>query len=140
MSELREQLELARQRLAHSRELLARTNSVRVLPYPEAVFPEAGSREPSAVHDGTQRTFPVVSELIERIEAATACDADVAGRLVEEIICAIKVVAEPSLLMGLLLEGIAETVLERLPEGERRETAIGLCALLWDRINRGATE
>lgn len=137
MSELKQQLELARLRLADSRALLARSTAALVVPYLGAAFP---SPEPPAGHAGTQRTFPVIRELIERIEDATERDADLAGRLIEDIIFAIKVVAEPSLLMGILLEGMAETVLERLSGEERRETAIALCALLWDRINQGVAE
>jgi hypothetical protein len=44
------------------------------------------------------------------------------------------------LLIGVLLEGIAEAVLELLPAPERRDTGIALCGLLWDRISQGLTE
>ncbi|HTI81196.1 MAG TPA: hypothetical protein VL614_12175 [Acetobacteraceae bacterium] len=134
------QLGLARQRVARSKELVARSTAAMVLPYHGAAFPPPGSPEPPAGPEVTPRSFAAVTELIERIEDASARDADLAGRLVEDILVAINVVAEPSLLMGILLEGLAETVLERLSEEERRETAIALCTLLWDRINQDATE
>jgi hypothetical protein len=137
---LQQQLGIARQRLEHSRELLARTATAQILPYHAATFPPGGSLEPPGGHNGTQRSFAAVKDLIERIEDASARDADIAGGLVEDILFAIKVVADPSLLMGILLEGMAETVLERLSGDERRETAIALCTLLWDRINQSATQ
>ncbi len=138
--ELAQQLALARQRLADSKIVLARAMCVSVLPYHGAANPAAEPLEAEAAMDGGHRTFAAVTELIEQIEDAASRDAGLAARLIEDIILAIQVVAEPSLLMGILLEGMAETVLERLSEEERRETAIALCTLLWDRINQGATE
>jgi hypothetical protein len=138
--EMKEQLAIARQRLAHSRELLARTKPVWVLPCPGTAIPPATALEPQTGPDGTRRSFAAVAELIERVEDTATRDAELTGRLIEDIVSAIPVVAEPTLLMGILLEGLAETVLDRLSAEERRETAISLCTLLWDRIHQGMVE
>lgn len=140
IAEIDRQLANAKARLSESMDLLARAKAMPALVSYGAIprVEEVGKADIEA--SGPRRIFPAVTQLIEQIEDAASRDAGLAGRLIEDIMLAIQVVAEPSLLMGILLEGMAETVLERLSEEERRETAIALCTLLWDRINQGATE
>jgi len=135
-------LQIAHARLSvlKSQALLARVANTFAPPVYGVLPSDSQASASEAETDGTERTFAAVTELIEQVENAAERDAGLAGRLIEDIILAIQVVAEPSLLMGILLEGMAETVLERLSEKERRETAIALCALLWERINQGAPE
>jgi hypothetical protein len=126
--------------MATSRELLERSMPKGALPYYREFTRRAEPLATQAETDAAQPKFAAVTEMIEQIKDAASRDAGLAARLIEDIILAIQIVAEPSLLMGILLEGMAETVLERLSEDERRETAIALCTLLWDRINQSATE
>jgi hypothetical protein len=82
------------------------------------------------------RTFAAVAELIEQVERAAVLDVVLTDRLITDIKRAIQSGTDPSLLMGILLEGIVQTVLERLAVADRRDTVIALCGLLCDRINQ----
>jgi len=131
------QLSRARSHLLQSRELLNRVAATFTLPIHgelPLVVQVGGSQAKS---DDTAPRFAAVTELIEQMNQAVTRDAALTGRLIEELALAIQTMADPFALMGMLLEGVAETVLERLPESERRDTAIALCSMLWDRINRG---
>ena len=87
--------------------------------------------------DGAPRTFAAITELIGHVERTASSEIAVATDLIETIAMALQHNVNPSLLMGILLEGIAQSVLEQLPAAEQRDTAIALCGLLWDRISQG---
>jgi hypothetical protein len=127
-------------RVRDSKALLERATAASGLPY--HIFAEAQyiAVEQDANQDGAARTFPAISDLIERVERATARDEGLAVQLIEDILLALQNRTNPSLLTGILLEGIAQTVLELLPEDERRNAAIALCGLLWDRVSQGLAE
>lgn len=130
-------LQIARSRLclAHSKELLERTANVAGLPfYAAMVAPEAAA--PEARTDGTVRTFAAVTELIERVEQTAMRDENLAACLIADIKLAICSETEPTLLMGILVEGIVQTLLNRVPREERRDMIVSLCTLLCDRVNR----
>lgn len=133
---LRRQLVLAKQGLSDSRELMARAVSAAGSPFQSASASIELAAEPRPRTGGMARTFAAVTDLIEQVELSATLDVCVAARLTEDIMLAIQSKADPSLLIGVLLEGIAQAVLERLPAAERRDTAIALCGLLWDRVGR----
>jgi hypothetical protein len=134
---LREQLASARERLLDSRQLLARIASPPPPVLPHVAQSGIEPSEPAGKGDGSGPTFAAVTQLIEQVEQSAARDVDIAHRLIEDIVMAVRTDTDPSLLIGVLLEGIAEAVLELLPAPERRDTGIALCGLLWDRISQG---
>ena len=94
-------------------------------------------REAVPKGDVAPRTFAAVTELIRHVEREASSDVGSPTHLIETIAIALQNKADPSLLMGILLEGIAQTVLEQLPAAEQRDTAIALCGLLWNRVSQG---
>ncbi len=87
-------------------------------------------------HDAP-RTFAAITDLIRHVECEVSSDVGVTTHLIEAIAIALQNKADPSLLMGILLEGIAQTVLEQIPAAEQSDTAIALCGLLWNRVSQG---
>lgn len=75
-----------------------------------------------------------MTELIHQVEQAAAGDATRIVRLIDDIKSVIQTERDPYFLIGVLLEGIVQTTLERLPQKERRDTAIAVYALMRDRI------
>lgn len=129
----------ARERLAESLALLRRSTAVMTWPLVASIGTDApvpGGRDADAATATEGRTFAAVTELIEQVERAAAHDVGLSERLIADIKLAIQGETDPSLLMGILLEGIVQTVLERLAVAERRDTIVALCSLLCDRINQ----
>ena len=127
---LRQQLVRASSRLSATRQLLARIEAVSALRYFAAAPPPPPVRSAAEA----TRTFAAVTELIQQIEHSAAGDGEAMTRLIGDIKCAIQTESDPWLLMGVLLEGIVQTALERLPAREQQQTRVALLTLLWDRI------
>jgi hypothetical protein len=135
IASLKVQLDLARRNVAESRALLARATVASIVPF-HGVLPSASEPAPSVPDaDGGSRTFAAVTELIAQVEHAARNDDVQTSRLVEEILRA-KQAADPCLLLGILLEGVVHTVLDRIPAAGWQDTAMALCGLLLDRINQ----
>lgn len=77
-----------------------------------------------------------MTELIEQVEQSTAGDLDLAAWLIEDIVLAIRRTRDPGMLLSVLLQGIVSIIQERLSVLHRRDAAISLCGVLWDRLNR----
>ena len=128
-----------RRQLSVRKELMARAASVsgstvHCAGWPKDVPCEAVPQE----HDAP-RTFAAVTELIRHVERETLSDVSFPTHLIETIAIALQSKADPSLLMGALLEGIAQTVLERIPAAEQSDTVIALFGLLWNRVSEAQT-
>jgi hypothetical protein len=132
---LQRQLVDARQRLWASKELVARAAALSAVAFHAAIPPTSAADRSEVRPADTVQTFAAVTELIAQVERSATHDVQTSARLIEEIMLAIGWVTDPSLVLGMLLEGLVETVLVRFPVPERRDTAIALCSLLWDRIN-----
>jgi hypothetical protein len=76
------------------------------------------------------RTFDAITELIARIEQSAVDEAHVA--LAGNIILAVQTVHDPYRLIGFLLEGIAQTLQDRVPPAER-QSAVDALHILLDR-------
>ena len=122
-----------RQEVAAAKEMLKRAAAVSVLPFCSLAPPPASAATTET--DGEERKFTAVTELIERVERSTQDGTDPIDRLVDDIKATMLSASEPYVLIGVLLEGIVQTVLRQLPEPERRDTAFGLIGLLCDRLN-----
>lgn len=118
---------------------MARIASVSGSAFHRPVWSKDTLREAVPTGDGTLRTFAAITELIRHVERAASSDIGIATHLIETIALALQSKTDPSLLMGVLLEGIVHTVLERVAAAEQRDTAIALCCLLWERVGRGQT-
>lgn len=137
LSVSRAQLASARLQLASSRVLLAQIASASGS---ASQHPTAPAGAPGTNRGAAPRIFPAVAEMIRQIEEAASSEASGATHLIEAIAIALQGEADPSLMMGVLLEGLAQTVLERLPAAEQRNTAIALAGLLWERVSQGLNE
>ena len=133
---LQQQLAGISKGLSDSRRLLALAATVAASPFQQAIATGEDVAEPDARLDGRGPTFAAVTELIEQVELSATRDVCLAAQLTEHVTRAIQSKADPLLLIGILLEGIVQTVLQGLPAPERRETAIALCGLMWDRISQ----
>lgn len=135
-SRLSEQIARGRRQLLESKALLARAIPKTALPFQDAIpaIPEPG--QTMVKTDAPERTFEAVTELIEQVKRSTGGDLDVAAWLIEDVVLAIRRMGDPAILMGILLQGLVTTMEERLPLPDRRDAAIALCSVLWDRINQ----
>ncbi len=80
------------------------------------------------------RTFPAIDELVARIER-TVAHANPLDDLTALIKSLVPGDTDPGVLMGVLLEGIVQVLLQRIPAAERRDTVIALCTMLCQRLN-----
>jgi hypothetical protein len=124
----------ARQQLSASRKLVARAARSSAFRFHDTTPPTPEANGAAVDAQGTVQTFAAVTELIKQVECAATEEFGVSADLVEAIVIAIDGGMEPSVLIGILLEGMIQTV-ERLPAPERRDTAIALCGLLWGRFD-----
>jgi hypothetical protein len=76
-----------------------------------------------------------VADLIEHVEGSVRDNSLSAGRLVEDIRLALDSAMDTDLMLAVLLQGIVQTLRDKLPVDEQRQTAIMLCGVLWDRIS-----
>lgn len=76
----------------------------------------------------------VLDALIREVEAKAAERPDTVAILVAVMKLVIASEADPYLLSGALIEGIAATILQRIPEERRGEVAVEAVRLLRDRF------
>ncbi len=120
---LQEQIATARCHLTASLNLLTRTTAM--------------SLSPDIKTEATPRTFPAVIELIEQLERAAVEDADLAAGLTANIKRALRSETDAALLIAIMMEGIVQTVLNRVSVDEQRQLITALCGVLSDRFNEG---
>lgn len=82
-------------------------------------------------HDAVQR-------LIALAEEAAAATPDLPGQIAAAISTAIHRPGDPWLLIGVLVEGIAETIKESIPAERRQECVAAVFALLAERYRAAA--
>jgi hypothetical protein len=78
--------------------------------------------------------IPVLDALIREVEAKAAERPDTVAILAAMLKLVIASEADPYLLSGALIEGIAATILLRVPEERRGEVAVEAVRLLRDRF------
>jgi hypothetical protein len=125
------QIARARRQVSASKELLQHAKAHPG--WPLAVPVDAC--DPDVAEDRAHRTFAAVTQLIERIEQQVVHDEDALDRLIADIKAAIVSDADPCLILGVLLEGITETLLQRLPASARRDTLLAVVGMLCERLN-----
>ena len=79
------------------------------------------------------RTFAAVDALVARIEQ-TITRGDPVDDLIAGIQALVPSGVDPAMLMGVLIEGIAQTLLQRIPEEQCRDFVVALFLLLCQRI------
>ena len=77
---------------------------------------------------------PVLDALIREVEAKAAQRPDTVAILAAVLKLVIASEADPYLLSGALIEGVATTILQRVPEERRAEVAVEAVRLLRDRF------
>ena len=123
------------QQLAASKQVLKRTTTVSAPPLRGVAPSSQQTSDESAGTAGTVRTFAAVTELIEQVERVAQGESDAMDRLITDIKATILGDGEPYMLMGVLMEGIVQTLAQRLPASQRRETVLALFGLMCDRLN-----
>jgi len=119
----------ARQRLAASRELLSQSTVVPIgmSPGGEAVAGDQCGNEPTG-------NFGVMDELIAEVEQAAARDAAALDSLIAQIKALQNTDTDHHLLIGILLEGIAQAAGRIVPAVEQRDAVVALFSLLTQRL------
>ena len=106
---------------------------------PEALFitPELASRYPRSVilPRMPARSFKAVDDLIRQAEEAATNELDPVGLVAELIRLAGDSGADPYVLVGTLVEGVANTLAKHIPSERRKETAAAMLKLLLERLN-----
>ena len=138
ISALAAQVASAKQHVAVTNALLERATAMYAVPF-QYLVTAAAVDEPEVATEHPPRTFAAVTELIEQVERAALQDVDLAAQLTADIKRAISGETDAALLIAILLEGVAQTVLNRVPSEDQREMLIALCAVLSDRINQHGT-
>lgn len=133
---IRSLLRTGRQQLEASEKLLARVGIDRGYRFLDR---ESAVSESLSATGETVRSFAAVTALIEEVERAGRSEAEIEGGLVAEILACRKL-CNPPAVVGVLLEGIVETVREQFPAAKQTETAITLCNLLYHYITRRRAE
>jgi hypothetical protein len=120
--------------LAASRQVLKRTTAMADSQLGGMAPSSPQMSDESATTAGI-RTFAAVTELIEQVERIAQGESDAMDRLITDIKATILGDGEPYMLMGVLMEGIVQTLAQRLPASQRRETVLALFGLMCDRLN-----
>jgi hypothetical protein len=81
------------------------------------------------------RPFPAVEALIRRVQRIAASRPDPMHILAQTIGMTGAIGADPYAVLGVLIEGAVETILQQIPAEQRAETAAMLIQLLKDRLN-----
>lgn len=77
-----------------------------------------------------------IDRLVEHINQVTGAAGDVLGDLARTVRAMIEGEIDPYLLAGVLIEGAAQAVLQRVPEERREVASLALLQLLHDRLRR----
>lgn len=78
--------------------------------------------------------FPSLDELIRQVEAESATRPDLPQLLASVIRMMVASEADPNLLVGVLIEGLAHAIGARIPAERRQEVGRETLALLRDRL------
>jgi hypothetical protein len=81
------------------------------------------------------RPFPAVEALIRRIQRATASRPDPMHILAQTISMTGAIGADPYAVLGVLVEGAVQTIVQQIPKEHQTETAATLVRLLQERLN-----
>jgi hypothetical protein len=80
------------------------------------------------------RPFPAVEALIRRVQRVAASRPDPMHILAHTISMTGAIGADPYTVLGVLVEGVVQTVVQHIPEEQRAETAATLLRLLKERL------
>jgi hypothetical protein len=89
------------------------------------------SRDAVAMPD---RAFPAVDALIRRVQRVAASRPDPMHILAQTISMTSEIGADPYAVLGVLIEGAVQTIAQRIPAEQQRETAATLVQLLEERL------
>ncbi len=129
----RVQVASAKRRLAASKQLLERMNAA------TAGSNSIGTAQamPSAAAKPKQRTFAAIADLMEQVDRITRSETDAIDRLASDIRIVIQDSSETYLLVGVLAEGIVQSLVHRLSASEQRTALLALTALIGNRLDLG---
>lgn len=82
----------------------------------------------------TDKIFGEILRLIEQAEQAAAATPDATSLLAQVIRLTVKSDADPYLILGVLVEGVAHTLTTRIPDERRVEIAEEVSKLLAERL------
>jgi hypothetical protein len=89
-------------------------------------------RDAAAMPD---RPFPAVEALIRRVQRVAASRPDPMHILAQTISMTGAIGADPYAVLGVLVEGAVQTIIQQIPEEQQAETAAALVRLLKERLN-----
>jgi len=93
-------------------------------------------RAPCDAHDEAElRSFQAVTELITRVERAAVQDATALDEVIAQIKALLHGDTDQYLLIGILLEGIAQAIGRSLPSTERRDALAAVLAIILSRTD-----
>ena len=84
-----------------------------------------------------EKHFQAVEDLIRQVEAKAANESDTLALVVALIKFAVQSEVDPYPLSGTMIEGIASTIISRIPEDRKREVAAQAIRLLHERLQAG---
>jgi len=124
----------SRRLIQDSRALLARLAIRSTVGSDYAAKSPMAVSEPKSEGTGEPRTFRTVTELIKLVEGSVAADGGLLAQLVENILLAVDSKIDTDIVIGVLAQGIIQTLQDRMPVAEQRDAAIVLCSVIWDHI------
>jgi hypothetical protein len=80
------------------------------------------------------RPFPAVEALIRRVQRVAASRPDPMHILAQTISMTGAIGADPYAVLGVLVEGAVQTIIQQIPAEQRAETAVTLVQLLKERL------
>jgi hypothetical protein len=114
--------------LKYARILRYSNNTPFLLPGPH------GTRDAPTMPD---RPFPAVEALIRRVQRVAASRPDPMHILAQTITMTGAIDADPYAVLGVLVEGAVQTILQHIPREQQAETAAMLVQLLKERLETG---
>ena len=94
-------------------------------------------RRPTGMFAAVEKRYQAIEDLIRETEAKAAAEADTLALVVAPIKFAVRSEVDPYLLNGVLIEGIASTINNRIPEHRKRQVAVEAVRLLLERLQAG---
>src|SRR5271165_2154939 len=99
---------------------------------PQALVYHAAMRDGGGMPD---RAFPAVEALIRRVQRVAASRPDPMYILAQTISMTGAIGADPYAVLGVLVEGAVQTIVQQIPAEQQAETAATLVRLLKERLN-----
>jgi hypothetical protein len=81
------------------------------------------------------RAFPAVEALIRRVQRVAASRPDPMHILAQTISMTGAIGADPYAVLGVLVEGAVQTIVQQIPAEQQMETVVALIQLLKERLN-----